>query len=52
MKHLILNLLLIALVALGCRNGEKETGAADTGMSEKESTTTVTATFAGGGPIP
>ena len=48
MKCLILNLMLVALVALGCRNGEKETGAADSGMSEKESTTTVTATFAGG----
>jgi hypothetical protein len=30
MKHLILNLMLIALVALGCRNGEKETGGAET----------------------
>jgi peptide methionine sulfoxide reductase msrA/msrB len=48
MKHLILNLMLIALVALGCRNGEKETGGAETRMSEKGGTTTVTATFAGG----
>lgn len=48
MKCLILNLMLIALVALGCRNGEKQTDAADTRMSEKGSTTPVTATFAGG----